>query len=154
MKPLSFLKTRHQKILMWQLENVETSRIKLYFYQKINICSKCSTPKTDSRPVSIQVQLNHELKVHTNIIASINPDRTQSVYSGICPTYITQSITQGSHKFYSQYQSGYNSVCILRYLSYRYNQFISQFISTFQESDSGRLLFPNQETITLTLYGY
>ena len=117
MKPLSFLKTRHQKILMWQLENVETSRIKLYFYQKINICSKCSTPKTDSRPVSIQVQLNHELKVHTNIIASINPDRTQSVYSGICPTYITQSITQGMHKYHSKYQSRYY---ILRYLSYRY----------------------------------
>jgi len=33
----------------------------------------------------------------------------------------TQSGTQGSHEYHSQYQSGYGSVCILRYLSLWYN---------------------------------
>ena len=31
----------------------------------------------------------------------------------------TKSGTQGSHKYHSQYQSGYGSVCILRYLCYK-----------------------------------
>ena len=60
-------------------------------------------------------------KVHTNTIANIKPDTAQSVFSSISPTDIRQSRTQASHKYYSQYQSGYGSVCILRYLSYRYN---------------------------------
>ena len=68
-----------------------------------------------------------------------------------CPTDITQSGTQGSHEYHSQYQSGYSLVCILRHLSHRYYQFISKSSSIFQENDSGRFLFPNQETIIITL---
>ena len=44
-------------------------------------CSKCLTPKTHYRPVSIQVQLNQKFKVHPNTIASINPDTAHSIYS-------------------------------------------------------------------------
>ena len=47
----------------------------------------------------------------------MNPDMVQSVFSGICPTDTTRSRTQGSHKYCSQSQSRYGSVCILRYLS-------------------------------------
>ena len=46
-----------------------------------NIRSKCLTPKTALRSVSIQVQLNQELKTHMNTIANINPDTAQSVFS-------------------------------------------------------------------------
>ena len=107
-----------------------------------NIRSRCLTPKTAFRSVSIQVQLNQELKTHMNTIANINPDTAPD---------ITQSGTQGSHECHSQYQSGYSLVCILRYLSHRYYQFISKSSSIFQENDSGRFSFANQETIIITL---
>ena len=54
------------------------------------------------------LQLNQELKVHMYTIANINPDTAQSVFSGICPTDTTKSRAQGSPKYNSQYQSGYN----------------------------------------------
>ena len=79
------------------------------------------TPKTAFNPVSIQVQLNQELQVHTNTIANINPDTAQSVFQGIRLRDSTQSRTRCLHEYYSQYQSRYGSVCILRYLSHRYN---------------------------------
>ena len=62
--------------------------------------------------MSILVQPNQELKVHTNTLAKINPDTAQSVFSGTDPADKTRSRTQGSHKYCSQYQSGYISVCI------------------------------------------
>ena len=50
----------------------------------------------------LQIQLNQELKVHTNSLANINPDTAQSVFSGICSTDTTQSGAQGSHEYQSQ----------------------------------------------------
>ena len=64
-----------------------------------NIRSKCLTPKTALRSVSIQVQLNQELKTHMNTIANINPDTAQSVFSGICPTREgVQSSSNSNHR--------------------------------------------------------
>jgi len=64
--------------------------------QSFSNCMECPIPKTVFRSVSIQVQLNQELKVKTNTIININLDTTQSVFSGTCPTATTQSETQGS----------------------------------------------------------
>ena len=66
------------------------------------------------RCLSSKIQLNQELKVHRNTIANINSDTAQSVFSGICLLQDTiQTGTQGSHEYHNQYQSIYDSVCIL-----------------------------------------
>ena len=64
--------------------------------------------------------LDLELKVHMHTIVNINLDMTQSVFSAVSVLQdATQSGTQCLHEYHSQYQSRYNSVCILRYLSYK-----------------------------------
>ena len=92
---------------------------------------------------------------------SINTFRPVSIQVQLNPG------TQGSQEYHSQYQSGYDSVCILRYLSYKiqlnqelkvhtntitntiriqlslFSKCNSQSMSIFQESDSGP-----KETIT------
>ena len=73
------------------------------------------TPKTAFNHVSIQVQLNQELQVHTNTI-----------------------------EYYSQYQSRYGSVCILRYPSQRFN--------SIKNSMFRRILQPISIQIRFSLY--
>ena len=46
-------------------------------------------------------------------------NQTCSLYSQSILQYTTQSRTQGSQEYHSQYQSGYDLVCTLRYLSYK-----------------------------------
>ena len=126
-------------------------------------CSKCLTPINPFRPVSIQVQLNsHEYhsqyhsgydsvcifrylsyKIQLNAILqvspwfiSINTDTTQVHFAMIIEVYKLVS----SMILYYQCQPGHKVICIN-----------SQSSSIFQESDSGRFLFANQEVITLTL---
>ena len=55
----------------------------------------------------------------------MNPDTAQSVFSGICPTDITQSGTQGSHEYH---EANINQDTA------QYNQFLSQSSSIFQDS--------------------
>jgi len=46
-------------------------------------------------------------------------DKAQSVFSGICLTRYNSIRNSRFTQYHSQYQSGYGSVCILRYLSYK-----------------------------------
>ena len=46
-------------------------------------------------------------------------NQTHSLYSQSILQYTTQSRSQGSQEYHSQYLSGYDLVCILRYLSYK-----------------------------------
>ena len=67
----------------------------------------------------------------------------QSVFQVSVLQDTTQSGTKGSHKYHSQYQSGYGSVCILRYLSYKMqlNQELKVYTNTIANPNMAQPVF-------------
>ena len=54
-----------------------------------------------------------------NTLVNIKPDTTLPVFSGICLTRYNSITNYSVQQYVSQYQTGYDSVSILRYLSYK-----------------------------------
>ena len=132
----------------------------MYFNDKyISIylpCCKCRTPKTTFRPVSIQVQLNPEPKVHTNTLSNINPETAY-------PTDTTQFLSLWStrHKnllsvYFTINVNLDTALCVLmlvpsiiwstRHKSYQFPIYIYLSRKWFRNL----YLMANQEAITLT----